>query len=67
MLTVAILKNGNPLVARSARRTKPGEYLCDDGTVIQHNYDDGAVELAVKLLRTIKETGGDNAKPNTTN
>ncbi len=55
MLTVAILKNGNPLLARSAHRVEDGVYLCDDGTVIKHKYEDGAVELAKKLLDTIKE------------
>jgi hypothetical protein len=54
MLTVAILKNGQPLMARSAVRVKPGVYHCDDGTHIEHLYEDGAVELAIKLLRTIK-------------
>lgn len=56
MLTVAILKNGNPLMARSAHRIEPGVYKCDDGTIIQHDFDDGAVELAIKLLRTIDES-----------
>lgn len=55
MLTVAILKNGHPLMARSATRIRDGVYHCDDGTVIKHRYEDGAIELAVKLLRTIKE------------
>lgn len=60
MLTVAILINGNPLMARSARRVKTNPnrihvYKCDDGKYIHHAEDDGAVVLAKKLLDTIKE------------
>lgn len=55
MITVAILVNGNPLTARSARRIMPNTYKCDDGTIIKHKYEDGAVALAKKLLDTIKE------------
>lgn len=56
MITVAILINGNPLMARSARRIEPGVYRCDDGTIIKHMYEDGALPLAHKLLDTIKES-----------
>jgi hypothetical protein len=55
MLTVAILKNGHPLTARSVVRIKDGLYHCDDGTVIEHTYEDGAVKLAIKMLKTLKE------------
>lgn len=60
MITVSILINGQPLYTRSAYRLegKQGEvckYKCDDGSIITHNYDDGAVKLAHKLLDTIKE------------
>ena len=61
MLSVAIMINGNPIMARSAvnRNIKFDdgnvEYQCDDGTIIHHNPDDGAVKLAIKLLKTIKE------------
>lgn len=60
MITISILINGQPLYTRSAFRTegKQGEvckYKCDDGSVITHNYNDGAVKLAHKLLDTIKE------------
>lgn len=60
MLTVAILINGNPLVARSARNMakKKGNktvYKTDCGTEILHNPDDGAVELAKKMLDTIQK------------
>ena len=62
MITVAILINGNPLVARSATNvTKKMQgiqrYKVDDGTIIEHRYEDGAVELAKKMLDTIKEEG----------
>ena len=61
MISVAIMINGNPIMARRAvnkvikdddNKTK---YLVDDGSIIYHNQDDGAVELAIKLLKTIKE------------
>ena len=61
MISVAIMINGNPIMARSAVNkgieSDDGnvEYLCDDRTIIYHNPDDGAVELAIKLLKTIKE------------
>ena len=61
MLTVAILVNGNPLMARSAtntlEETADGShiYLCDTGEKIFHKREDGAVKLAHKLLDTIKE------------
>lgn len=58
MITVAILINGNPIMARSANnigKRKENKYKCDDGTIIEHNPDDGAVALAKKMLDTIKE------------
>jgi hypothetical protein len=57
MLTVAILINGNPIMARSVvnRLNEKGVYVCDDGTEIQHDPEDGAVALAIKALQTIKE------------
>ncbi len=60
MLTVAILINGNPIMARSAVRGKrlpDGRvaYLVDDGATVQHDPDDGAVALARKLLDRIDE------------
>ena len=63
MLTVVILINGQPLMARSAVNSgclaQWGNigYDVDDGTVIYHNPDDGAVALAIELLKTIKEQG----------
>lgn len=55
MLTVSILINGQPLYTRSCFREKWGKYKCDNGDIITHNYDDGAVALAHKLLDTITE------------
>ena len=62
MITVAILINGEPIMARSATITTPREnlggvcdYRVDTGEIIQHRRSDGAVLLAHKLLDTIKE------------
>ncbi len=63
MITVAILINGKPIMARSATNT--GEqnqadedvYAVDDGSTIAHDPDDDAVALAQKLLNTIIEQG----------
>lgn len=68
MLTVAILINGNPLMARSAvnttrRRGREAVYRCDDGSEVLHDPDDGAVALAIKLLGTIKEVGAKGGGP----
>lgn len=60
MITVAILINGNPIVARNAvnkmRKNKKGEtaYKTDSGETIWHNPEEGAVALAKKLLDTIR-------------
>lgn len=61
MITVAILINGQPILARSARNT--GKVLADgctvydvdDGSKVHHRREDGATKLAQKLLKTIKE------------
>jgi hypothetical protein len=59
MITVAILINGNPIVARNAvnqnRKNKKGQtaYKTDSGEIIYHDPKDGAVALAKKLLDTI--------------
>lgn len=61
MITVAILINGNPIMARSAvnqsvvnEKCETG-YKTDSGEFIWHNRDEGAVALAHKLLDTIQE------------
>jgi hypothetical protein len=62
MITVQININGNCILARSATRIKDenskGEaaYKVDDGNIILHKPNDGAVALAHKLLDCIKET-----------
>ena len=59
MITVAILINGEPVMARSAVRGAANKdrfrYNVDDGTVLLHDPDDGAVPLAIKMLETIRE------------
>ncbi len=60
MISVAIMINGNPIMARSAvnqTRSHNGktEYLLDDGTAVYHDPKDGAVKLAIEMLKTIKE------------
>jgi hypothetical protein len=57
VLTVSILINGRPVHTRSVvnRLDSLGGYVCDDGTLIEHDPADGAVALAIKALRTIRE------------
>ena len=57
MITVTILINGQPIYTRSAvnRRRDIGKYVVDDGSLIEHNPDDGAVPLAIKMLESIQE------------
>ena len=55
MLTVSILINGQPLYTRSCFREVEGKYRVDDGSVIEHKYNDGAIVLAHKLLDTMYE------------
>lgn len=54
--------NGNPIMARSCHRGRKLKgkndiytYKVDDGSTIEHKYSDGAIKLAIKLLKTIKE------------
>lgn len=60
MITVAILINGNPIMARSAVNTQKVTadgahiYHLDTGEDIVHHRDDGALVLAHKMLDTIK-------------
>lgn len=57
MLTVQILINGEVIHARTVvnRVEETGFYICDEGTKIKHAKEDGAVALAIKALKTIKE------------
>lgn len=58
MITVSISINGNPILTRSATQGHPlgqgrYEYNLDDGHVVEHDYDDGAVVLAKMMLDKI--------------
>jgi len=60
MITVTILINGRPILTRSAinREQMPDgryRYESDDGFELFHHRDDGAVPLAIAMLKTIKE------------
>lgn len=62
MITVSILINGQPLFTRSAVNIlelaeRPGtcRYRLDTGEELVHKRSDGAVSLAIKMLKTIKE------------
>lgn len=66
MITVAILINGKPIVARNAvnkmETNDKGEtkYLTDCGTIVWHDPTEGAVVLSKKLLNLIKNDSGVN-------
>lgn len=58
MITVSIFINGTPIFTRSARNitgTLSGlnEYRVDTGDIISHLREDGAIQLAHKMLDTI--------------
>lgn len=64
MITVSILINGQPIYTRSAvnistedeiKNKEKNTYLLDDSNTILHYRDKGAVELAIRMLKTIKE------------
>lgn len=57
MIGVYITINGEPIFARTAvnRLKERGAYIGDDGAEIKHDPDDGAVALAIKMLRTIQD------------
>lgn len=61
MITVTIFINGSPIYTRSACNqedvNKKGEtkYEMDTGEFLRHSRDSGAIELAKKMLDTIKE------------
>jgi len=58
MITVTISINDKVIYSRSAVRRKTdaiNTYEVDDGTIIKHKYGDGAIPLAIKMLKTIKE------------
>ena len=61
MITVQILINDHVIYCRSAVNQGIGPdgvntwYLNDDGKILKHRREDGAVKLAIKMLKTIKE------------
>lgn len=57
MISVSIAINGEPVFARTAvnRLKEVGKYVVDDGSFIEHDPEDGAVALAIKMLQTIQE------------
>ncbi len=61
MISVSISINGEPIFTRSATRFcdmadgKTCTYNVDDGSQVLHKPKDGAIKLAIKLLKTIKE------------
>lgn len=66
MITVSIFINGKPIYTRSAcnithksPRLTSGKdmYEVDDGRVLSHHRDDGAVKLAIMLLKGVLEPG----------
>ena len=62
MISVSIAINSEPIFARSAvnRGEQPSgytKYEVDDGSTLLHKPDDGAVALAIQMLKTIKEQG----------
>lgn len=61
MITVAIFINGAPIISRSAVNKGTDEngmtkYEVDDGKVIMHKRSEGAIALAKKLLKGVKES-----------
>jgi hypothetical protein len=63
MITVAISINGSPIIVRSAVNTMSQDlkgrhmYQVDDGSIVSHMRGDGAVALAIRLLKLVKEPG----------
>jgi hypothetical protein len=67
MITVAILINGHPIAARSAVNVGDcagglTKYKLDDGTSVLHRRKDGAVKLAIQMLKSIKEVKSSERK-----
>lgn len=62
MITVSILINGQPIYTRSAVNISDVDdgihstYELDTGQTIVHKQQDGAVALAIEMLKTIKDT-----------
>jgi len=58
MITVTISINNRPIITRSAFRFKKDHYKTDCGKTIKHNYDDGAIVLAKKMLDCVDDWVG---------
>lgn len=62
MISVTVAINGRTIFHRSAvnKSDTYGEgvqtYELDDHKIIKHEYEDGALKLAIKMLEGIKET-----------
>ena len=57
MMTVSIFINGKPIYTRTAvsKIKEKCCYILDDGSKVIHDPKNGVVELAIKMLKTIKE------------
>ena len=65
MITVSIAINAQAIATRSAVNITEqkggfygqGEqlYQLDDGSIIHHNFEDGVVKLAIKMLKKIRK------------
>lgn len=61
MISVTIFINDQPVITRSARnqskKTPSGKhvYQVDDGRTIYHKREDGAVALAIELLKGVEK------------
>ena len=61
MITVIVHINGNVVACRSAINRSGADYgeglqtyEMDCGTIIQHKFEDGAVALAARMLKEVK-------------
>lgn len=60
MITVSILINGQPIYARTAvniGKNADGKhiYKIDDGSILSHTREEGALALAKMMLDTVEE------------
>lgn len=57
MLSVSIFINGKPIYTRTAinKIKEKACYVLDTGDKVIHEPKDGAVALAIKMLKTIRE------------
>ncbi len=59
MITITVLINGQPIATRSARRVSEEKdhckYKMDDGNIIKHKPEKGAIHLAKLMLNKITD------------